>query len=113
MEEYALSAFVLQHDNVVCLLADIVDGHIRAPLTESLDDLRRLRTSTPGSRAAVAPIRAASPAAHLPRLAVGDIHASLVRRHLYHLPLFFAVNRANEKNRGHHGYENNILLIHS
>src|ERR1700730_10567604 len=72
MAEETLAAFVIEQHNVVGFFLNVVDHHLRAALTESLDDLACLWTGSSGRRTAESRRRTTSSASCFPRLAVSN-----------------------------------------
>ena len=77
--DQALAAFVIEQDDVVCLVRFVVHDHAGTALAECLDDFGGLGTRAAGAVSSESPVSAAGVAGHFPRLAVGDEDSRLWR----------------------------------
>ena len=66
----ALAAFVIEQDDVVCLVRLVVHDYVGTALSECLDDFGGLRTRAAGAMSDERQLSAASVSGHLPGLAV-------------------------------------------
>src|SRR6185312_12713041 len=78
--DQALAAFVIEQDDVVCLVWFVVHDHAGTALAEGLDDFGGLGTRAAGAMSSESSVSAAGVAGHFPGLAVGDEDSGLWRR---------------------------------